>query len=89
MIERQQISLSQFADLLAIEPERFLGVEVNRLKSTVTLILEGDGRPEGSAIARGLADETTRTLKELAMQTTGTCPPLSDNVKRKPRKKGR
>ena len=66
MIERQQISLSQFADLLAIEPERFLGVEVNRLKSTVTLILEGDDMR--------------------AVQTSGTCPPLSDNIKRKPRK---
>lgn len=39
-VERTPISISQFCELLAIEPARFVGVEVNRRASTVTLVLE-------------------------------------------------
>lgn len=57
------LSVSQFTELLALDPSRFIGVEVNRQSSQIVIVQE----PE--------------------MQTTGTCPPLSDNTKRKPKKK--
>lgn len=66
MRELRAMSLSQFADLLAIEPSSALrGVRYDPVHSSVTLILECD------------------------MQTTGTCPPISDNIRRKPTKKGK
>lgn len=41
-IERRQMSVSQFSELMGIEPRAFIGVEVNRQRSTVTLVVEGD-----------------------------------------------
>ena len=41
-VERHALSLSMFAELVGIEPASFVGVEVNRLTSTVTLVVEGD-----------------------------------------------
>ena len=39
-VERQSLSVSQLAELLGFEPERFIGVQVNRQSKTVTLFLE-------------------------------------------------
>ena len=39
-IERQTLSVSQLAELLGFEPERFIGLQVNRQSKTVTLFLE-------------------------------------------------
>jgi hypothetical protein len=34
------MSISVFCDEMGIDPKRFVGVEVNRVTSTVTLVLE-------------------------------------------------
>lgn len=35
-----RLSISQFSELLGIEPERLLDVEVSRQSSTITLVLQ-------------------------------------------------
>jgi len=37
---REHLSISQFAELIGVEPARFLGVEVHRPQQRVTLVLE-------------------------------------------------
>ena len=59
-------SVSQFAELVGIEPREFRGVVYDQSTGMVRVETEGDD-----------------------MQTTGTCPPLSDNINRKPTKKGK
>ena len=39
-VERQSLSVSQLAELLGFEPERFIGLQVNRRSQTIWLILE-------------------------------------------------
>jgi hypothetical protein len=39
-VERQPISFRTFCDEMAIDQQRFIGVEVNRQTSTVYLVLE-------------------------------------------------
>lgn len=34
------LSISQFAELIGIEPERFIGVEVHRPSSTIVIVQE-------------------------------------------------
>ena len=42
------MSVSQFAELVGIEPRQFLDVEVNRVTSTVTLVLEPEADMQGT-----------------------------------------
>lgn len=44
-MDRQTLSVSQLAELLGFEPERFIGLQVNRQSKTITLFLE----PQDSA----------------------------------------
>lgn len=44
-VERHPISVSQFCELLALDPSRFRGVECNRPHSSVTILLEPDEEP--------------------------------------------
>lgn len=39
-VVREHLSISQFADLVGIPPARFIGVDVDRRSSRVTLVLE-------------------------------------------------
>jgi hypothetical protein len=39
-VERQPVSISQFAELMGIDPARFVGVDVERQSSRVLLVLE-------------------------------------------------
>ena len=39
-VERVSVSLSQFAELLGLEPGRFLGVEFDRRSTALTLVME-------------------------------------------------
>lgn len=39
-MDRQTLSVSQLAELLGFETERFIGLQVNRQSKTVTLLLE-------------------------------------------------
>jgi len=39
-VVREQVSISVFCEEMGIDPKRFVGVEVNRKASTVTLVLE-------------------------------------------------
>ena len=58
-VERHALSLSMFAELVGIEPASFVGVEVNWLTSTVTLVVEGtDMQTTGTFPA--LSDNTKR-----------------------------
>lgn len=41
MVERRPMSVSQFSELVGIEPAQFIGVEVDRITSTVVLVVEG------------------------------------------------
>lgn len=41
-VVRESVSISVFCDELGIDPKRFIGVEVNRQKGTVVLVLEPD-----------------------------------------------
>lgn len=76
--ERIFISLPTFCEELGIDPARFLCVE-----NAVDVPADTWGRGSGQGIVVVL--EPKKELK--AMQTTGTCPPLSDNTsKRKPKK---
>lgn len=47
-VVREPLSISQFCELVGIEPARFVDVEVNRRASTVTLVLE----PEEDTVAQ-------------------------------------
>ena len=42
-----KLSVSQFSELLGIEPKRFIDVEVNRQTSTVTVVLEPEETADG------------------------------------------
>jgi hypothetical protein len=39
-VDRTPVSISQFAELMGIDPARFVGVEVERRSSRVLLVLE-------------------------------------------------
>ncbi len=39
-VERHAISVSQFCNLLEIDPHRFLGVEFNRQRSSLAILIE-------------------------------------------------
>ena len=39
-IERQAISVNQLAELLGFDPERFIGLQVNKQSKTIWLLLE-------------------------------------------------
>lgn len=43
-VERQPISVSQFCNLLEIEPSRFIGVEYHRQRSSLAILLEPEDR---------------------------------------------
>lgn len=45
-VDRQPMSLSQFSDLLALDPKRVIAVEVDRQASTVVIVLEPEPTPE-------------------------------------------
>ena len=61
-VERQPISVSQFCELLAIEPSRFIGIERRRHDSTgLLIVLEGDD----------MAGQTSGTLPQLAQGKSG------------------
>jgi hypothetical protein len=55
-VERQPVSISQFAELMGIDPARFIGVDVQRHSTRVVLILEPDEEtvraPLGSRVSR-------------------------------------
>lgn len=55
-VERQSLSVNQFAELLGFEPERFIGVQVNKQSQTIWLLLE----PEEKEHANDRNDATTR-----------------------------
>ena len=60
-MQRQPISVSQLAELVGVDPARFVAIEKHG--SSWVVVTEED-----------------------EMQTSGTCPPLSDNTsKRKPK----
>ena len=40
---REPVSISQFAELMGVDPARLLDVEVDRLSSRVVLVLEPEG----------------------------------------------
>lgn len=48
MVERRQMSISQFSELMGIEPQQFLGVEVSRMAHTVTVLVESDDAELGN-----------------------------------------
>jgi hypothetical protein len=62
-VERRVLSVSQFAELMGIDPARFILVE-NRVEEPGT-------RKTQRAVV---------LVMEPEMQTTGTCPPLSNNT---------
>lgn len=73
-IERVEVSRSQLAELLGVSPARLIAVQrVQPFRDQ----------------ARKDAFQIVLEPEERAMQTTGTCPPLSDNTKRKPTRKGK
>jgi len=73
-VERHAISVSQLAELLGVDPARFVAVE-KRVDRT------GDGSWRGGWYVVTEGDD---------MQTSGTMPQLSDNTsKRKPKGKGK
>jgi hypothetical protein len=39
------LSISQLSELIGIEPERFVGLEVDRPSSTITVVLEPKEEP--------------------------------------------
>lgn len=41
-VERVPVSVSQFCELLGIEPEQFVGVEVQKPSSRVLILVEPD-----------------------------------------------
>ena len=41
-VQRVQISISQFCELLALEPGRLVGLDYDRASTVVTLVLEPD-----------------------------------------------
>jgi hypothetical protein len=49
-----RLSVSQFSELLGIEPERFIGVDVDRLSSTITIVLEPKGTWYGADVGAPL-----------------------------------
>lgn len=68
-VVRTPISRSQLADLVGVDPERFLGIQMRCDREYTGWVVLTEGEP---------------------MQTTGTCPTLSDNTSiRKPTKKGK
>jgi len=86
-VERRPVSVSQFSELMGIEPARLVDVEFSRRQSSVVLVLEPEEvdvhLPDGRAMVRTAGFIT----KERPMtQTSGTCPPLSGNTAiRKPK----
>lgn len=48
-VDRQPISVNQFCELLALDPKRLIGVEMDRKASTVVIVLEPEekGQPRG------------------------------------------
>lgn len=49
-VVRESISISVFCDEMGIDPKRFVGVEVDRRSSTVTLVLEPDDMAQTSGV---------------------------------------
>lgn len=63
LVERVPISLSQFAELLAIDPARFLGVEFDRRSTGLLLVMEPEDdmrQVQTTGVNPGLADNTIR-----------------------------
>jgi hypothetical protein len=54
-VERVPLSISQFSELVGIEPAQLISVEFSRSKSTVTLCLE----PEEPMTTRGVQSSGT------------------------------
>jgi hypothetical protein len=48
-VERQTISVNQFAELLGFEPKRFIGLQVNKQSQTIWLLLEPEMQTTGTA----------------------------------------
>lgn len=44
-VERHAISISQLAELLAFDPVKLIGVQVDRQAKTVWILLEPDDKP--------------------------------------------
>ena len=75
-VERIPISRDQFCELLGVDPKRFINVE------RAPCLREDQRQGQGPRVSTGLV---LVLEPEERMQTTGTCPPLSDNVARKPK----
>jgi hypothetical protein len=81
-VNRQPVSISQFCELLALDPATFLNVEVDQLSSRVVLVTEGDGPPPTST--------SWIVAEHRAMsQTSAIIPQLNQTgIRMKPTKKG-
>jgi hypothetical protein len=72
-----KLSISQFCELLGLEPARFIGVDVNRQSSVVTVVLEPKEDPLPAAFSVGeFADAVLRIANrgDYATRTHGPDP---------------
>lgn len=63
-VDRVPISISQFAELLAIEPKRLIAVEVDRRSSTVMLVMEPE--EDDGTNRRGTPSDATALVEKMA-----------------------
>ena len=74
-VVREHLSISQFAELVGIAPQRFNGVEVDRRRSRVTLVLEPeDDTPINRILA---ARQAAGVFQRLSMSDDSIVPPPS------------
>jgi len=99
---REHLSISQFSELVGIDPARFNGVEVDRRYNRVTLVLEPEPCPEpkcelviGHAwyhkayATRGDGVDVSWPRSTDMAQTSGTIPQLNTGGKTIGGKKGK
>jgi hypothetical protein len=94
-VERQAISTSQLAELLGVDPSKFVAVELRTSRERVRswyVVTEGadmQTRP-GTTTCADCNYVTGRLCPRCkAMQTSGTFPETNDNKTRGPRKGGK
>jgi hypothetical protein len=100
-VTEHHISVSQFAELLGYEPTQIRFVAFKPTDSSVAVFVEDrvgtcdhhvGGWSSDDALIECPTCHVARLvpLKEVRMQTSGTCPPLSNNTStRKPKGKGK